>query len=186
MNFSYPFYFLRHGETVWNKARKTQGQLDSQLNDTGREQARLAAQILKNEPIERIVSSPLTRVRDTAAAVAEFHDVEIIYDDDLKECHLGDMQGQPHGDWLPAYWEHAFDPPNGETFRQFSNRVWDAMARAVGRGPNTLIVAHGGLWRAAHEFTNIEPPLIPMANAQPIHVMPGTDGWSAKLLEING
>ena len=182
MSFPYPFYFLRHGETEWNRTGKTQGQLDSQLNETGRAQAARAGEIMAGEPIERIVASPLTRVRHTAEAVARHHDVELLFDEDLKECHLGDMEGQPHGPWLANYWTGDFDPPNGETYNIFCNRVWRAMRRAVDRGPNTLIVAHGGLWIAAHEFVSIEPGLRPMPNALPIHVTPAGNLWQQKTL----
>lgn len=184
MAFDHPFYFLRHGETDWNLNKKTQGQIDSHLNATGLSQASLAAEILANEPINRIVSSPLSRVRATAEAVAKKHDVEIFFDDGLKECHLGDMQGQPHGDWLRQYWKGEFDPPNGERFADFAERVWEAMARAVARGPNTLIVAHGGLWIAAHQFVEISPRLMPMPNALPLHIMPKGDQWQQKVLKV--
>ena len=83
MSFDHPFYFLRHGETEWNLSKRTQGQLDSQLNDTGRAQAEKAGEALKHEPIERIVASPLSRVRHTAEAVARHHDVEISFDEEL-------------------------------------------------------------------------------------------------------
>jgi len=180
--FEHSFYFLRHGETDWNKNKKTQGQLDSQLNDTGRAQALKAGEILKHEPLERIIASPLSRVRDTAEAVAAHHGLPIEFDDGLKECHLGDQQGEPHGPWLSQYWVGEYDPPNGETFAQFHKRVWQAMARAVARGPNTLIVAHGGLWLAAHEYVEITPELRPMPNALPIHVTPEGGRWQQKVL----
>jgi broad specificity phosphatase PhoE len=182
MPFPYPFYFLRHGETEWNKSGRTQGQLDSQLNDTGRGQAMRAGKTLAGEPIERIVSSPLSRVRHTAEAVARHHDIDLSFDDDLKECHLGDMQGQPHGSWLADYWTGDFDPPNGETYQSFCNRVWRAMRKAVDLGPNTLIVAHGGLWIAAHEFVRIEPGLRPMPNALPVHVTPNSGEWHHRVV----
>jgi len=181
--FHNPFYFLRHGETEWNKIKRTQGQSNSSLNDTGRVQAKKAAEILKDEPIERIIASPLDRARHTAEAVAEFHDVSLTFDDDLMECHLGDHQEQPLGSWIHDYWMGQYDPPNGETFDEFSSRVWAAMARAVALGPNTLIVAHGGLWIAANSKTRVEPPLLPVLNASPIHVVPNEDGWSPRRLE---
>ncbi|MEM8749052.1 MAG: histidine phosphatase family protein [Pseudomonadota bacterium] len=177
MPFEHPFYFLRHGETDWNRERITQGQSDSQLSDKGRDQALRAGELLANEPIERIVASPLTRVRHTAAAVAKHHDIEIMFDEGLKECHLGDMQGKPHGPWLADYWTGDFDPPNGERFDEFADRVWQAMQRAVALGPNTLIVAHGGLWIAALNFTRAEPHLMPMPNALPLHVTPVDGVW---------
>lgn len=183
MTFKYPFYFLRHGETDWNLNKKTQGQIDSSLNATGFAQASVAAEILKDHPIERIVSSPLSRVRSTAETVAKHHDVEISFDDGLRECHLGEMQGQPHGPWLRQYWKGEFDPPGGEKFSEFSSRVWDAMQRAVALGPNTLIVAHGGLWIAAHQFVTIEPHLMPMPNALPVFVTPSGEKWQQQVLD---
>ena len=182
MAFEYPFYFLRHGETEWNRTHRTQGQYDSQLNETGHAQALRAAEMLKGEPIERIIASPLSRARHTAEAVAEHHDVALSFDDHLMECHLGDHQGEPHGPWLAQYWEGRYDPPNGETYREFCERVWNALQRTVALGPNTLIVAHGGLWKAASEYVDMEPNLIPLPNAVPIHVTPGAQGWRQRIV----
>lgn len=165
-----PFYFLRHGQTQWNKDKIIQGQADSQLNETGRAQAQAAAKILANEPIARIVSSPLSRTRHTAEAVAEATGLPIIYDDDLMECHLGDHQGEPYGDWVPHYWTGDYSPPNGEPFKEFAARVWGAMQNAIALGPNTLIVAHGGLWIAAQEFAALTPPMRLTTNALPLQV----------------
>ncbi len=176
------FYFLRHGETQWNKDRICQGQMDSQLNDTGRAQAEAAAEVLKDEPVERIICSPLSRTRHTAEAVAKHHDLEIVFDDDLMECNLGDHQGQPIGDWAPRYWTGDYAPPNGETFEQFSDRVWAAMQRAIALGPNTLIVAHGGLWIAANTIVQMNPPMRIPTNALPLHVVPAKGVWRHRVL----
>ena len=111
MEFADPFYFLRHGETQWNKDGLTQGQLDSQLNDTGRAQAERAADALATEPIARIVASPLSRARHTAEAVAARHGLAVDFDEGLMECHLGEHQGKPHGSFLPAYFRGEYDPP---------------------------------------------------------------------------
>lgn len=182
MAFDHPFYFLRHGETVWNRARRTQGQLDAPLNATGRDQARIAGEALAGEPIERIISSPLKRARHTAEATAERLGLPVSFDPDLMECHLGDHQGQDHGPWLRGYFSGEYEPPNGETFPEFCARVWAAMQRAVAQGPNTLIVAHGGLWIAARTFVAVDPDLARMPNALPLHVTPGADGWSHRII----
>ncbi len=182
MAIEHSVYFLRHGQTQWNKDRLLEGQLDSQLNATGRAQAERAADIMKDMPLARIVASPLARAKHTAQAVSENHDVEIIFDEGLMECNLGDHQGQPYGDWLTDYWNGNYAPPNGETLKQFCERVWDAMARAVLLGPDTLIVAHGGLWRAAQEFISVQPPLSPMPNALPVHVNPANGIWHHTVL----
>ena len=181
MAFDRPFYFLRHGETEWNKTGKTQGQLDSQLNDTGRAQAARAAEALAGEPIERIIASPLSRALHTAQAAAAKHGIEVETDEGLMECHLGDHQGGPHGPFLPAFFRNEYDPPNGETFIQFRDRVWDAMQRAVARGPNTLIVAHGGLWIAARHKVAMTPDLDRMPNALPLHVTPKGETWEHRV-----
>jgi probable phosphoglycerate mutase len=175
--FPHPFYFLRHGETHWNRSGTTQGQVDARLNETGVEQARRAADALAAEPIARIVASPLSRARDTAEAVAERHGLAVETDAQLMECHLGRHQGGPHGAWLGDYFRGAYDPPEGETFERFRARVWAAMQRAVAQGPNTLIVAHGGLWIAARTYVAVDPDLPRMPNALPLLVTPRPDRW---------
>jgi len=182
MEFEHPFYFLRHGETQWNKDRRTQGQLDSQLNAKGIGQAGQAAKILRSEPIERIVSSPLSRAAQTAQAVASHHHLEVVFDDELMECNLGDHQGEPHRPWLTEYWKGNYLPPNGETYQAFCHRVWQAMHRCAMLGPNTLIVAHGGLWLAAQEFISMQPLIKPMPNALPVKVNPQGQNWNCTVL----
>ncbi len=182
MAFAHPFYFLRHGETYWNREKRTQGQTDAKLNETGRTQAAAAAEALRGEPIERIVSSPLSRAHDTAIAVAAVLEVGIETDPGLMECHLGDRQGEPHGDWLQAYFRGEYAPPNGETFDQFCTRTWQAMQRCVALGPNTLIVAHGGLWISARRYVAVDPDLPRMPNALPLKVTPEGGVWRHQVI----
>jgi probable phosphoglycerate mutase len=179
---SHTFYFLRHGETFWNRERRTQGQTDSQLNDTGRAQARRAAEALRDEPVQRIVASPLSRARDTAQAVAEVLGLEVATDPGLMECHLGAHQGDPHGPWLQAYFRGEYEPPGGERFDDFCARTWAAMQRAVALGPNTLIVAHGGLWISARRHVAVEPDLPRLPNALPLHVEPEGKVWRHRII----
>ncbi|KJV73022.1 histidine phosphatase family protein [Orientia tsutsugamushi] len=61
-----PFYFLRHSETDWNFEHRAMGSQDIPLNNRGVSQGLNAAELLKNEPITTIVSSPLRRARKTA------------------------------------------------------------------------------------------------------------------------
>lgn len=180
--FPHPFYFLRHGETTWNAAHRTQGQLNSTLSDLGRDQARIAGEALKNEPIQRIIASPLNRAYHTAQATAAHHGIEVEVDRDLMECHLGVHQGKPHSDFLPAYFRGEHDPEQGETFHAFTERVWAAMSRAVQRGPGTLIVAHGGLWIAARTKVTVAPDLARMPNALPLAVTPADGHWDHRIV----
>lgn len=177
MAFEHPFYFLRHGRTEWNAKGVTQGQLDVKLDAVGYAQAMRAAEVMRDQPVSHIVASPLARARVTAEIVADAKGLKVILDDGLKECHLGEHQGKPHGPWLMEYWRGAYAPPGGETFAEFAARAWEAMKRAVARGPNTLIVAHGGLWLAAQTRVKVDPPLRRVPNALPLRVMPAADVW---------
>ena len=72
----YPeIWFVRHGETDWNKARRIQGQTDIELNDTGHAQARAIAAAMKDIHAGldhlSIHVSPLKRTRQTMAYVQE-------------------------------------------------------------------------------------------------------------------
>lgn len=182
MAFEHPFYFLRHGETTWNAIGKTQGQLDAPLSERGLEQASHAARLLKDEPIRRIVSSPLSRARDTAEAASKTTGAPVTVDDDLMEFHAGTLQGEPRGEYVKEYFEGTWDPPEGEKLPVFARRAWAALARAVEGGPGTLVVCHGGLWYAAQMHVEIAPTLRPMPNALPIHVTPGRERWAARVL----
>ena len=58
-----PFFFLRHGETDWNRERRLQGNIDVPLNATGLAQAEAAAKRLVGAGVATIVASPLARAR---------------------------------------------------------------------------------------------------------------------------
>lgn len=62
---------LRHGETDWNRELRFQGQVDVPLNATGHAQAQRLAQRLMAEPIDHLVSSDLSRARQTADPFAQ-------------------------------------------------------------------------------------------------------------------
>lgn len=183
MSIGHPFYFLRHGETTWNAAGRTQGQLDAPLSDLGKRQAAAAAEALKGEPIKRIVASPLSRARDTALAVGAALGLEPSYDEELMEFHAGEWQGEYMSEMIRPYFLGEISPEGGESFEEFAERAWRALRRAAAAGPETLIVCHGGLWYAMQRYQEIAPRMIPMPNAAPIRVEPGAGVWSARLLE---
>ena len=68
------FGLMRHAETVWNREKRIQGQLDSPLTARGIEQAERAGKRLLAELDDpaayRLTSSPLGRAHHTAALVA--------------------------------------------------------------------------------------------------------------------
>lgn len=109
---------IRHGETEFNATKRMQGQLDVELNDVGREQATAVAHRLSRERKNSVVySSDLKRALDTAEAIASScGGLEIIKEPDLRERHLGDLQGLVH---------HEAAKVCPKAYRAFSSRRTD-------------------------------------------------------------
>ncbi|KAL1746299.1 histidine phosphatase superfamily [Schizophyllum fasciatum] len=138
-------HIVRHGETEENLKMIMQGQLDTELNATGREQAKLVASALRHEALNKAYSSDLSRAR------------ELIEDKALRERasgfgptphqqHLGSLQGKPVGT------PHSANDPLFESHEQLAVRAlawWDQyiVAPAKSRQPGqvrVLVVSHGG------------------------------------------
>ncbi|KAF4380766.1 hypothetical protein F8388_017120 [Cannabis sativa] len=107
---------VRHGETEWNHDGRIQGHLDIDLNDAGRQQAVAVAERLSKEPkISVVYSSDLKRALVTAETIAaKCGGLEVIKDTDLRERHLGDLQGKVYSDAVKACPEayKAFTSPS--------------------------------------------------------------------------
>lgn len=89
-------YFVRHGETDWNKLKKHQGaEIDQPLNDNGRNQAELTRQYLKNHsPFDAVYSSPLTRAIETATIISQDFNDRVIIEHNLIEKQFGTLTGK--------------------------------------------------------------------------------------------
>lgn len=89
---------IRHGQTDWNSKSLIQGTRDNPLNDTGREQARQTAKLLKefNINYDILMSSPLIRAFETMEIIkSELNYKEEIHTlDELKEREFGALEGQ--------------------------------------------------------------------------------------------
>ncbi|KAJ6531210.1 histidine phosphatase superfamily [Mycena capillaripes] len=91
-------YVVRHGETQENRDSMIQGQLDTALNETGVEQARRVADVLRSVHFDAAYSSDLVRALKTAQIILEHRtDIEIRREEALRERFLGDLQGTKIG-----------------------------------------------------------------------------------------
>ena len=153
---------LRHGQTEWNAGSRMQGQIDTDLTDLGREQARAAAEVLaKRQPLA-IVSSDLRRALDTATELGAQSGLQVAVDQRLRETHLGDWQGLTHlevdgiapGARLAWRDDARWAPHGGESRVDVAERsvqlVSELVAAQVGWGVDApdrpvVLVAHGGL-----------------------------------------
>jgi probable phosphoglycerate mutase len=85
---------VRHGETEWNRQKRFQGQIDIPLNENGKRQGQQAAEFLKEVHIDAAVSSSLSRPKETAELILQYHpDVILETTDGLKEIGHGEWEG---------------------------------------------------------------------------------------------
>jgi probable phosphoglycerate mutase len=154
-------YFVRHGETEWNREQRYQGRQDIPLNVAGRSQARrngqtLAAMLGGEGAALDFVSSPLLRARETMEIVRREMALapdRYRIDERLAEIQYGQWEGQlwhelPQTD-PEGYAARQADPWNwqpmgGESYRMLSERVglWLAEMRR-----DAVVASHGGVSR---------------------------------------
>lgn len=145
---------LRHGQTNWNIDFRLQGVTDIPLNETGIEQARTAGQVIAKSAQEGklwdlILSSPLSRARDTAVMVGEALGVSgISIEELLLERSFGEAEGLSHEEWKAKY-DDTNHVPGGETLEQLEARAWILLQRLLDQheGKRVLTVSHGALIR---------------------------------------
>jgi broad specificity phosphatase PhoE len=188
-------YFIRHGETDWNRDRRYQGQMDIPLNATGRGQAARNGRVLA-ETLGAgaagldYVASPLQRACETMQIVrGELGLQPAAYrtDDRLKEVHYGHWEGQlqdelrssdPEGLAARDLDAWGWVPRGGESYEVMSRRVAGWLAE-VGR--DTVVVAHGGVSRALRGLVLDMPPslvpTLPVPQDQILVVAAGTARW---------
>ena len=158
-------YFIRHGETEWNREHRLQGQHDIPLNARGRVQAARCGEVLR-DLLERegkaaaeysYVSSPLGRARETMELMRAAMGLEpLAYRTDarLMEMSFGRWEGFTFAE-LQAREAAAlaqrerdkwgFVLPGGESYAQLQVRV-RAWYETVER--DSVVAAHGGVCRA--------------------------------------
>ena len=154
-----PFYFIRHGETDWNKMRLMQGQTDTPLNPNGIVQAQAAADLLATRKIVTICHSPLRRAKHTAELIAEKSQARAVVPvAGLMESNFGVYEGHPIGPWHEG-WSTGDELPDGETYVAFLERSRHAINECLAHPGPVLIVAHGGTFRALHQWALGDSPL---------------------------
>ena len=97
------FYCVRHGQSLYNAEGRIQGQSGSGLSELGRRQSQAAAQVLCDQPIDAVYSSPLQRAMETAEAIAAALDLPIRTEPRLMEINAGILQNQIRADLERLY-----------------------------------------------------------------------------------
>ncbi len=134
---------VRHGRTVLNAQGRLQGRIDAELDEVGHEQARRIAEAVG--PVDRVVSSPLLRARQTALAFGGEPEI----DERWIELDYGEFDGKTFADLPDGTWDSwrsnlDFRPPGGETLREVGERVREAAETLVlaASKANVVVVTH--------------------------------------------
>jgi len=120
--------FVRHGETALNRDGRLQGRVDLELSDRGHEQAARVATRFPPGSVGVILTSPLLRARQTAAAIAERSGAAVEVDDRLIELDYGEWDGKPLSEMRTPrgelwFADPTFAPPGGESLVDVTRRV---------------------------------------------------------------
>lgn len=171
---------IRHGETLWNRERRMQGQTDTALSDIGRAQAAALGERLADTELAALYSSDLARAWDTTRAIARRTGHDIVAEPRLRERRFGIFEGLTYSEMSerhPHEWQRfqSRDPdyviPGGECARDFHTRCLACLTEIAERhaGDAVAVVTHGlvldALYRAAHAMTLDTPRSVPLLNA---------------------
>jgi broad specificity phosphatase PhoE len=145
--------FVRHGQTALNREGRLQGRLDAPLSDVGIEQATALGRAFARADVARVVTSPLRRAGETAAAIAALHDLTVETEDRLIELDYGDWDGIALGEVPAARWaawreDPGFAPPGGERLTDVTKRIASFLDDANG-DDLTIAVTHVSPIKAA-------------------------------------
>ncbi|CNH54554.1 phosphoglycerate mutase [Yersinia thracica] len=147
-------YLVRHGETIWNAARRIQGQSDSPLTGTGVRQAERVAQRVRSQGITHIITSDLGRTKQTAQIIADACGLRIVEDPRLRELNMGVLETRPIESLTPEeeLWRKQMVNgtegariPEGESMAELGRRMHAALnsCRELPEGSKPLLVSHG-------------------------------------------
>ena len=157
---AFDVYFLRHGQTDWNREKRLQGSVSHpQLTDEGRQMAVATGEGMAAVGLrfDRVYTSPYRRARETAELVARKTGPEPVVDLRLREMCFGKYEGQRYGkgcypdENLRVFFEGDADRyvPQGEgaeSFAQVQSRLRDFLEKELrpqeGKVTNVLCVAH--------------------------------------------
>lgn len=150
-------YVLRHGETDENITGVMQGNMETVLNETGKNQAISVREKVKEAKIDLVISSPKKRTLETALLAAP--NIPLIQDDRLLSRDHGEFQGMKRSEInLKEYWNIKLNKQyeKAETMGEIFNRVsslWNDIS--INYSDKTvLLVTHSGITRVLYYYFN--------------------------------
>lgn len=141
-------YLVRHGETEWSHTGRHTGRTDIPLLDAGRDAARALAPRLAKVSFAHVLTSPLSRARETCSLAGFGERAEV--DSALVEWDYGDYEGLKSADIRaknPGWTVFTHGCPNGERAEDVGRRVDPVVARLAASTESALVFAHGHVLR---------------------------------------
>jgi broad specificity phosphatase PhoE len=138
---------VRHGETEWSRIGKHTGRTDVPLTEEGMRQATALGAALRGRRFVLVLTSPLTRARETCR-LAGFADAVQL--PDLQEWDYGEYEGRTTPDireQRPGWtlWRHGV--PGGETLDEVAARVDRVVSELRSAEGDVAVFAHGHVLR---------------------------------------
>lgn len=169
---------VRHGESLWNAQGLWTGLTNIPLSEKGKQEAKNAAEKIKNLPVDEVITSSLSRAIETGAIIIETlgkSSIPTIRDKAINERDYGDFTGKNKWEIQKMVGEEQFTNirrswdfqiPNGESLKQVYERVipyyQNIMLPKLKSGTNILVCAHGNSLRALIKYLeNISDTDIP-------------------------
>lgn len=143
---------VRHGETALSVEKRFSGTGDPELSERGQAQARAVAERLAGLDIDAVITSPRSRTRQTAAAIADVLGVEPLVEEGMAEIDFGAWEGYTFAE-IGEQWPNELKawladpdvaPPGGQSFTKTFARVEAARARITNEfaGKTIVVVSH--------------------------------------------
>lgn len=159
---------VRHGQSEWNLLKKWTGWTDIELSDQGREEAKKAAELLRDITIHKAHTSDLKRAQETLEIILRelgHSDIDVKKAHQIKERHYGDLTGMNKDEARVNFGEEKFKlyrrswdvpPPNGESLKDTYDRAIpyyeQEILKDLKEGHNVLVAAHGNSLRAIVKY----------------------------------
>lgn len=150
------FYFVRHGETVWNVENKICGATDSPLTERGHQQAIETGKKILEEGIraDLILYSPLSRAKDTARHISEITGIPIQEEPRLFEQRFGKYESTARNgeEFREAKQQFLNRYEGGESMFQLAQRIYNLLDDLKKDERDFILVAHNGIARVVESY----------------------------------
>ncbi|MCI5596119.1 MAG: histidine phosphatase family protein [Lachnospiraceae bacterium] len=152
------FYFVRHGQTVWNVENKICGATDIALTELGHQQAIETGKKMVEEGItaDEILYSPLVRAADTAKHISEITGIPARVEPRLIEQNFGKWESTPRDgkEFKKAKEYFACSHEGGESALRLAQRIYNLLdeIKAQSDEKTYILVAHNGIARVVQSY----------------------------------